>query len=327
MSNSRMKLTREVVKPTNTSKGRGLILETPYKPGFVEDKDLESVKMAVDKELSDVANAFQITTERTADTITRVDELKITGDGLTARIEQVDKVSKEGDVALAERITKLEAEVGEDIRGAIEEEARVRADADGALAERITTLKASSEAGDATLTQEMTVVSTNLGKVEAKWGVSMDVNGKVSGVSMNNDGDSSEFNVVADKFRVSDGTTDLAPFEVVGQNTRIKSALVEQIQSDNWDGVNGWAINSKGDAIFRNGEFRGDVRADSGYFSGDLRAATGTFSGDISGAKGTFTGGLNISSSVSGGRMEIRNDQLVVYDASDRVRVILGRIN
>lgn len=85
MSNSRMKLTREVVKPTNSSRGKGLILETPYKPGFVEDKDLESVKMAVDKELSDVANAFQITTERTADTITRVDELKITGDGLTDR--------------------------------------------------------------------------------------------------------------------------------------------------------------------------------------------------------------------------------------------------
>ncbi|MGL5012769.1 MAG: phage tail tip fiber protein [Bacteroidales bacterium] len=315
MHNSRLNLSREVVKPTNTSKGEGLILETPYKPGFVEDKDLESVKMAVDKELSDVANAFQITTERTADTITRVDELKIEGDGLSARIEQVDKVSKEGDVALAERITKIEAEVGEDIRAALEEEARARADADGALAERITKLQASSEAGDATLTQEMSVVSTNLGKVEAKWGVSMDVNGKVSGVSMNNDGDSSEFNVVADKFRVSDGTTDLAPFEVVGQNTRIKSALVSHIQSDNWDGNNGWAINNKGDAIFRNGQFQGDVRANSGYFRGDLTGSTGTFSGS-----------LNVTDTAGTVGMKITNSQILVYDEHGRLRIKIGRL-
>lgn len=324
MSNSRMKLTREVVKPTNSSRGKGLILETPYKPGFVEDKDLESVKMAVDKELSEVANAFQITTERTADTITRIDKLEIGGgesfDRIYAAITQVDKVSKEGDAALAERIVKLEAEVGEDIRGAIEEEARVRADADGALAERITTLKASSEAGDATLTQEMTVVSTTLGKVEAKWGVSMDVNGKVSGVSMNNDGDSSEFNVVADKFRVSDGTTDLAPFEVVGQNTRIKSALVEHIQSDNWDATNGWAINSKGDAVFRNGEFRGDIRGESGYFKGDLAGA------NITGATGTFSGGLNITDQGGNVGMKITNSQILIYDEAGRLRVKMGRL-
>lgn len=317
MSSSRLKFKTSDDKPHNSSRGKGLILETPYRPGFVDDKDLETVKMAVDKELSEISNAFYETTERTADTITRIERLEIGGgtEELRAMIEEVEKVSIAGDVALAEKIT---------------------------------TLKAESEAGDVKLEQEMSVVSDKTGKLEAKWGIQMDVNGKVSGVSMNNDGATSEFNIVADKFRVSDGTKDLIPFEVVGPNTRIKSALVEHIQSDNWDGVNGWAINNKGDAIFRNGEFKGDVRAESGYFKGELQAATGTFSGslqaatgtfsgtlqaasgtfagDISGASGTFTGKLNIQDQGGKVGMKITNNQILIYDEQGRLRVKMGRL-
>lgn len=306
MSNSRMRL-RSEEKPHNSSRGKGLILETPYRPGFVDDKDLETVKMAVDKELSEISNAFYETTEKTADTITRIERLEIGGgtEELRAMIEEVSKVSKEGDTALAEKITTVQAE---------------------------------SSAGFAEVKQTTTALADNLGKVEAKWGVEMDVNGKVSGVTMNNDGDKSEFNIVADKFRVSDGTNDLVPFEVVGANTRIKSALVEQIQSDNWDGVSGWAINKDGDSIFRSGQFKGDVRAESGYFKGELQAATGTFSGalqaatgtfsgDISAATGTFSGSLNITDNSGNVGMKITNSQILVYDENGRLRIKLGRLS
>lgn len=318
--NSRMKfiaIVEEEDKPSNTSKGKGLILETPYKPGFVEDKDLESVKMAIDKELSDISNAFYKTTEKTADTIKRVDEIKIEGDGLLAKIEEVDFVSKEGDIALAERITKLEAEVGDGVKALIEEEARVRASEDGALAERITTLTASSEAGDAVLTQNMTVVSDKVGKIEAKWGVQTNVNGKISGIQLNNDGAESSFEVVADRFTISDGTSStIPPFEVVGGHTRIKSAFINTMQSDNWDGTNGWAITREGNSFFRSGEFRGDIRAESGYFKGD-----------ITGASGTFSGNLNVTDTSGNVGMKISNSQILIYDEHGRLRVKLGNLS
>ena len=50
--NSRMLL----AKTTSRSTPRGF--EITYKPGFVDDKDLETIKMAVDKELSSISNAF-----------------------------------------------------------------------------------------------------------------------------------------------------------------------------------------------------------------------------------------------------------------------------
>lgn len=134
--NSRMRLRADDDKPTNSSRGKGLILETPYKPGFVDDKDLETVKMAVDKELSDISNAFYQTTERTADTITRIDKIEIEGDDLLAKIEEVDRVSKENDEALASRITTISAEVGKNT-ASITTESEARVTADEATAKRI----------------------------------------------------------------------------------------------------------------------------------------------------------------------------------------------
>lgn len=139
-------------KPHNSSKGKGLILETPYKPGFVDDKDLETVKMAVDKELSEISNAFYQSTEQTADTITRVDRLEIDGTNqygeLKASIERVDKVSTEGDKALAESIETLTASVNNEfgeVKGEIKETNRVVAEGDKLLAERIDAITGSFE--------------------------------------------------------------------------------------------------------------------------------------------------------------------------------------
>lgn len=338
MSSSRKAFLAED-KPTNSSRGQGLILETPYKPGFVEDKDLETVKMAVDKELSEISNAFYQTTERTADTITRVDKIEIETDGIGAKIEEVDRVSKEGDIALASRITTISAQVGENtssittesearasadevitkridtilgsmqgdlgpLVGQFQEQIRVLGDTDGILAERITKLDAEYKTADGnikasitaeesarvtadqSLTNQINTAKSELAgniaqveqttsteikkvdgkvvKIEAKWGVQTNVNGKVSGIQLNNDGKSSAFEVVADRFTISDGTSNTTPpFQVVGGNTRIMSAYVNQIQSDNWDGTGnvGWAITKSGNAFFNNVTVRGTVHA------------------------------------------------------------------
>lgn len=155
MSNSRLKLQMSRAddpSPSNSSRGRGLIMETPYKPGFVDDVDLESVKMAVDKELSEISNAFYQSTERTADTITRVDKLEIDGTNqygeLKAEISRVDKVSTAGDKALAESIETWTATVNNEfgqVNGKIEETNRVVAEGDKLLAEKIEAITGSFE--------------------------------------------------------------------------------------------------------------------------------------------------------------------------------------
>lgn len=347
MTNSRMRLIATAAdddSPHNSSKGKGIILETPYKPGFIDDADLETVKMAMDKELSEISNAFYQTIERTADTITRVDKLEIGGDTqfgeLLAKIEEVDKVSKEGDVALASRITTISAEVGDNkssittestaraegdkvitervdnilgamqgdlgpLVGQIQTELRVLADTDSVLAQRIDTISAEYKTADDTikasvktetdarvsadqsLTTQINTAKSELAgniatveqnasteikkvdgkvvKVEAKWGISTNVNGKITGISTNNDGKTGTVDIVADKFTISDGTnTTNPPFQVVGGHTRIMSAYINSIQSDNWAGTAnspGWAITRGGDAYFNNVTVRGTVHA------------------------------------------------------------------
>lgn len=152
MSSSRAQWLSDDDKPHNSSKGKGLILETPYKPGFVDDKDLETVKMAVDKELSEISNAFHQSTEQTADTITRVNKLEIDGTNqygeLKAEIERVDKVSTAGDKALAESIETWTATVNNEfgeVKGQISETNRVVAEGDKLLAERIDAITGSFE--------------------------------------------------------------------------------------------------------------------------------------------------------------------------------------
>lgn len=369
MSNSRTKFAKADDKPTNTSKGKGLILETPYKPGFIEDKDLETVKMAVDKELSEISNAFYQTIEKTADTITRVDKLEIAGDTqfgeLVAKIEEVDKVSKEGDVALASRITTISAEVGDNkssiitesearaeadrvittrvdtilgamegdlgpLVGQIQTDLRVLADNDSVLSTRIDTVSAEYKTadadikasvkteeiarvdGDSALASSINTVKTELGSniasvqqyatteinktngkvdaqgntinsINAKWGVSVNVNDKITGIQLNNDGKSSTFSVQADRFTISDGTSDtIPPFEIVGGNTRIKSAFVHSLQSDTWDGVNnGWAITRDGYAKFNNVHVRGTIDATNGTFDNVVIRNSCVYQGQI----------------------------------------------
>lgn len=359
MSNSRMRLRADADdKPTNSSKGKGLILETPYKPGFVDDKDLETVKMAMDKELSEISNAFYKTTEKTADTITRIDKIEIGTDGIGAKIEEVDRVSKERDEALASRITTIQATVGENtssiitesearatadevitkrvdtilgamegdlgpLVGQIQNDLKVLADTDGVLASRIDTVSAEYKTADATiaasvkteesarvtadqaLASQITTVESKLGadianvqqyatteinkvegqvnQINAKWGVSVNVNDKITGIQLNNDGKSTSFSVQADRFTISDGTSaTIPPFEVVGGNTRIKSAFVNSLQSDNWDGGGtGWAITRDGWARFNNVSVRGSITATDGFFENVRITGSCTYEGQI----------------------------------------------
>lgn len=113
---------------------------------------------------------------------------------------------------------------------AIVNEQTVRADADTNLASDITTLTSTVNGNTATIQ----TVQTAVNGLEAKYGVTLNVNGYVTGFEQNNDGSSGSFIIQADKFALvkpgqaagSPGTT---PFQVVGGITYIDNAMITDL--------------------------------------------------------------------------------------------------
>lgn len=59
--------------PTNKTSSTGFI----YKPGFIDEDSLETLKMAVDKELGLISNCFYITAESSESSFSSVKELMV----------------------------------------------------------------------------------------------------------------------------------------------------------------------------------------------------------------------------------------------------------
>lgn len=281
MSNSRLKLmgkTNAPVGPTGeTANSRTFqsILENTYKPGFIDKTDTESFKMSVDYELAEISKALFKTAERetniTVDTEgmkETVDSLKVESDKAFAEIETIKKVQVDADKALAEVTTKLE--VGfEETNAKIVHTDQVVAELDRATAKSITELEAKINDTDVgTLTQKLEVIADRVDGISTEWSITSDVNGKVAGVQLlNGTGKKSEFNVLADVFKVShDADGGIAPFQIENGKTLIKNAVVGDLSSDNWSpaGTEGWAISKNGHATLNNATVRGHIVANAG---------------------------------------------------------------
>lgn len=101
-------------------------------------------------------------------------------------------------------------------------------------------------AAQATATTALNATATTNGKLSATWMVTLDVNGKVSGVKAYNDGATSEFDFLADVFKISNpsGAGTVTPFRVEGgvvfiDNARIDGLAVGQHAFNALDSV-GW---------------------------------------------------------------------------------------
>lgn len=140
----------------------------------------------------------------------------------------------------------------------------------------------------ASLSSQMTTYVGKTDGMYARWVLKTNVNGKISGIDLLNNGSTSTFDVVADSFKVYNGTTSVAPFEVVGGATKIKNAIIGDVQSDNWNETTkagGWKIYKDGTAYFNSATISGDVVAKS--FRGvvlntlvtDVQATTSTTEG------------------------------------------------
>lgn len=98
------------------------------------------------------------------------------------------------------------------------------------------------------LTSTVTTFQGSINGLGAQWGVRADVNNRVSGIRLNNDGSQADFEVVADTFRVW-GTglqSAVAPFEVSNGVVNIKSAFIKDLSVGTLKLSDGSVTNSGG---------------------------------------------------------------------------------
>ena len=124
---------------------------------------------------------------------------------------------------LATRLSTLAA-ADANASAAIATEQTARVSGDNALAAALTTLTSRVGNNEATITTLQSAVNG----VEARYGVSLNVNGYITGFVQNNDGVTGSFDILADRFRVVDpnGGSPVIPFEVSGGSVFIKEAFI-----------------------------------------------------------------------------------------------------
>ena len=202
---------------------------------------------------ADSTNSADISTEQSA---------RITADGILAADitllgarngasnafilnEDTVKIDSDGGDTLAERFSALVASDGTNAADIASEEA-ARVSATGANASAITTLSGrvataegdinSAEVNITANANAITTANGDISTLEAKYGVTLNVNGYVTGFAQNNDGSTGSFVILADKFAIVDPSgdpseTEFTPFSVSGgvvtmQNVAINGNLV-----------------------------------------------------------------------------------------------------
>jgi hypothetical protein len=152
--------------------------------------------------------------------------------GGTAWVLDQNTVQVGGGVTLGSRLSGIDASLASN-SAAIVTEQTARASADSALSSQITTLTSTVNGNTASITS----VQSTVNGLNAKYGVSLNVNGHITGFVQNNNGSSGDFTIVADVFRIiaPAGGSPVTPFSVTAEGVRINGNLI----------VNGSIINDQ----------------------------------------------------------------------------------
>ncbi|MBW5800051.1 host specificity factor TipJ family phage tail protein [Halomonas elongata] len=170
----------------------------------------------------------------------------------------------------------------------------IAARADAAMAQRIDTVQTQLGGDIASVEQTAQAnIDAQKDRIDALWTLRVDVNGRVTGIGLHNDGQQSEFGVIADRMYIVDPDdpasadvpfifdngrlllkealidqltfgklTDGSGNFIVDSNGRIKAEylVVDSAQSSNYQaGQSGWKLSKDGSAELNNVKVRGDI--------------------------------------------------------------------
>lgn len=244
-----------------------------------------------------------------------VDIMKVEIDNSKAKIEENKTAIADTNFALAETKKELEAKV-QDNTSKITQTNQTVTDLKQTVATNKTELESKIGDNKAQIEQTMQTVAKVEGDVtvlESKWTVSTNVNGYISGIEMVNNGRKSQFTILTDQFKVTDGSSTTIPFTIEGGKTTMNNCIVRghleaasgtftgainaatitgsQISGNNIRGGdlnigNGQAIiYSDGRAVFKNADVSGAIRATSGEFQNVIIHESCDFRGTVTAEK------------------------------------------
>lgn len=123
----------------------------------------------------------------------------------------------------------------EDFEGAINVLNEVLADADGVLSQQITDVSARlDKAGGPGITVEQAfqAQASTIEGIRGQYSVRINNQGKLTGFGlMSDENQNSEFAVLADRFVITDGNTDIIPFQVVGGKVIMHDVEVDKLKA------------------------------------------------------------------------------------------------
>ena len=195
---------------------------------------VQSVSTEVDGNLASFNSQISAQASATSAVVSSVSSLTATVGTNTAAITNEQTARANADAAIATDITNLTATVtsGDSTNAAaITNEQTARANADSANATAITNLTASVGSNTSAVAIAASAAATAQGAVNAKFGVTLDSNGFISGFESTNNGTVSTFKVAANTFEIRDPTLNTVPFLVSNgvckmQNVEIGSNVI-----------------------------------------------------------------------------------------------------
>jgi hypothetical protein len=241
----------------------------------------------------------------------------------TAWVEVTDKAAKDAAAAAvaAQSTADTALQDAAAAYAAVQTEETARINADNALASQITTAQSSLEddlaSVQTTLQTNINTVNGKVTEIGALYTAKVDVNGLIGGFGVYNDGTTIQAGFDADLFWVGKGTTKRKPFIVDTlsgftyiDNAAIKDASITsaKIQSLNADKISATALSA--------------ISANAGTLTaGVIRSADSNFKIDLNNKT------MLLRKSSTGGRLEITDNVIRVYDTNGVLRVKIGKLS
>ncbi|WP_068872002.1 hypothetical protein [Edwardsiella tarda] len=331
-----------ISKTNNTVQVQGAKVEQNTQAIASANGNIASLQSSVTAQFRDANAKIDTNTQAIATANSSMAEYKkeVTAEfnGVKGSISQNSTAITNANQALTEHKTSTTAEFKK-ANAAITANQTAVADANKALTAYKQEVTAEFNGVKGSISQNSTAIAGVDGKVDLINSIKLDSNGKVSGLIMGNNGETSTFDVIADKFRVSDREGSKAVFEVDTNSGRamIRNALIGNLTASNIraGAITGDLINSNTRIVAGSGNnvavmdgahatnrlYVGNANPAQAAFrveqSGKLIATNAVITGAITATSGSFTGAINAQSGNFSGRINAANGAYVSGAAND----------
>lgn len=140
----------------------------------------------------------------------------------------------------------------------------------------INTLTSTVNGNTAAITTTQNTLATVDGKLSASYGLSVDAGGRIASMKLLSNGASSDVIFNADKFKIYNGSSSIAPFTVANNQVRMTNVSVDNIVTPGTaaaypsTGWNGLSVNMSNDNALRFRHANGQIGIEIGIIAGQL---------------------------------------------------------